>query len=241
MEIGGVNVLVAFLAGLVSCISPCVLPLAPIYVGNLAGGAVAVGVVDRRAPVGHALAFMVGFILLFTTLGVSVGLVGYALQDHLRLIERIGGVVLIAMGLHMAGIIEFKAFYRGLAVDWDARLRNSYARSFVAGMVISAGWLPCVGPTLGAILTLAVASGTAAAGGLLLLVYSLGLGMPFLATGLGLSRVVGLTSVRRRLRAINVASSFLLAGLGTLFLTNQAAYLASINAASQRLLESALR
>ncbi len=93
MEVGGVNVLVAFLAGLVSCISPCVLPLAPIYVSNLAGGAVAVGVVDRRAPVGHAGAFMVGFILLFTALGASVGLIGYALQDHLRLIERIGGVV----------------------------------------------------------------------------------------------------------------------------------------------------
>ncbi len=124
------------------------------------------------------------------------------------------------MGLHMAGVIELKAFYRGLAVDWDARLRNSYARSFVARMVISAGWLPCVGPTLGAILTLAVTSGTAAAGGLLLLVYSLGLAVPFVGLGLTLSRTPGVLRWMNRHHALIAGvSGLVMVVMGILLIT----------------------
>src|SRR5712692_5629465 len=126
MEIGGVNLLVAFLAGLVSCISPCVLPLAPIYVGNLAGGSAAAGEKDRTAPMMHGLAFMSGFVLLFIALGVSVGLAGYALRDQLPLLQKVGGVFVILMGLHMSRIIELPVLYRGLGLNWSAGRSNGY-------------------------------------------------------------------------------------------------------------------
>lgn len=221
LEVGGVSLLLAFLAGLVSCISPCVLPLAPIYVSSLAGGSVAeAGGVNRRAPIGHALAFMAGFILLFTALGVSVGLIGFLLQDQLPLLERVGGVVLITMGLHMSGVIELSAFYRGRGLDWDRRIRNGYARSFVTGMVISAGWLPCVGPTLGAILTLAITSGAALQGGVLLMVYSAGLAIPFIGLGVLLSRTPSvLRWMTRHHTAVSVLAGVVMVGMGILLFT----------------------
>lgn len=220
MEVGGVDVLVAFLAGLVSCISPCVLPLAPIYAGNLAGSTAAAGVVDRRAPVLHGFAFMAGFVLLFTALGVSVGLVGYTLRDQLPLLQKAGGVFLIAMGLHMTRIVEFSALYRGLNLDWSAHAGNGYVRSFLAGTSVSAGWLPCIGPTLGAILTLAVTSGTVVQSGVLMLVYSLGLAVPFVGLGVALSRTpAALRWMSRHHDAVNIVSGVVMIAMGVLLFT----------------------
>lgn len=221
MEIGGVNLMLAFLAGLVSCISPCVLPLAPLYAGNLAGGSVAtVGAVDRRAPLMHALTFMAGFTLLFIFLGVSVGLVGYVIRDQLPLLQKIGGAFLILMGLHMSRIIEIPALYRGLGLDWGQRLGNGYARSFLAGSAISAGWLPCIGPTLGGILTLAITSGSALQGGVLLFVYSLGLALPFVAIGAVLSRTPGvLRWMNRHHNAIAFVSGVIMIVMGIVLFT----------------------
>lgn len=221
MEIGGVNLMVAFLAGLVSCISPCVLPIAPLYISNLTGGSVvAIGTVDRRAPLMHALAFMAGFTLLFIVLGVSVGLVGYVLRDQLPLMQKMGGALLILMGLHMARVIEIRALYRGLGLDWAPRLGNGYARSFLAGTSISAGWLPCIGPTLGGILTLAITSGTVMQGGVLLFVYSLGLAVPFVGLGAVLSRTPALLRwMSRHHDAIAFASGVLMIVMGIILFT----------------------
>lgn len=221
MEIGGVNLMVAFLAGLVSCISPCVLPLVPLYVSNLGGGSVAaVGVVDRRAPLLHALAFMSGFTLLFIVLGVSVGLVGYVLRDQLPLIQKIGGAFLILMGLHVSRIIEIPALYRGFGLDWSPRLGNGYVRSFLAGTSISAGWLPCIGPTLGGILTLAITSGTVLQSGVLLFVYSLGLAVPFVGIGAVLSRTPGvLRWMNRHHQAISFVSGIVMITMGIVLYT----------------------
>ena len=221
LEIGGVNVLVAFLAGLLSCISPCVLPLAPIFAGNLAGGSVAaVGVVDRRAPVMHALAFMAGFALFFTALGVSVGLVGYTLRDQLPLLQKAGGLFVIAMGLHMSRLVEFSWLYRGLNLTWDARARSGYLRSFLTGTSISAGWLPCIGPTMGVILTLAITSGAALEGGILLLIYSLGMAVPFILFGVTLSRTPGLLRwMQRHHDAISFVAGIVLIIMGVVLFT----------------------
>ena len=223
MELGGVNLAIAFLAGAVSCISPCVLPLAPIFAGNLLGGSVGAGsvaVVDRRAPLLHAVSFMMGFVLLFIVLGVSVGLAGYVLRDQLPLLDKIGGSFLILMGLHMARIVEFSALYRGIGVDWSPRFGNGYLRSFLTGTSISAGWLPCIGPTLGSILTLALASGTVVEGGALLFVYSVGLAVPFVAIGLGLSRAPGaLRWLSRHHDAVSFVSGVVMIIVGVLVFT----------------------
>lgn len=222
MEIGGVNVLVAFVAGMVSCISPCVLPLAPIYIGNLAGGSASVGVADHRAPALHGLAFMSGFILVFLALGVSAGLAGYFLREQIDLIEKIGGVFIIVMGLHMSGILPLSLLYRGLDFDLSTRARAGYARSFLAGTSISAGWLPCIGPTLGVILTLAATSGTALAGGVLMLIYALGLAVPFVGIGVTLSQTPGaLRWMSRHHDTIALISGLVLIAAGVLLFTGE--------------------
>lgn len=220
IEVGGVNVLVAFLAGLVSCLSPCVLPLAPIYAASVTAGAARMAATERRAPLLHAVSFMSGFVLVFVVVGVSVGLAGYVLQDRLPLIQKAGGVFVIALGLHMSRVIEVPALYRGVHLDWDRRVRSPYVRSFLTGSCISAGWLPCIGPTLGAILTLAVASGTALHGGVLLLVYSLGLALPFVLVGATLTRTPGvLTWFSRHHHAVGVVAGTVMIIAGVLLFT----------------------
>ena len=219
MEIGGVNLAIAFLAGAVSCISPCVLPLAPIFAGSLAGSSSAGSamVADRKAPLLHAISFMAGFVMLFIVLGASVGLVGYVLRDQLPLIEKAGGIFLIVLGLHMARIIELSALYRGVAVDWSPRLGNGYLRSFLTGTSISAGWLPCIGPTLGTILTLALASGTVIEGSVLLFIYSVGLAVLFVAIGAMLSRTPAtLRWLNRHHEAVTFVSGVVMIIMGVL-------------------------
>ena len=219
-EIGGVNVLVAFLAGLLSCLSPCVLPLAPIYAATIAGSSTDTATAGRRAPLVHGLAFMIGFILLFVTLGISVGLVGYALRDQLPLLQKLGGLFVIMMGLHVSRIIEIPALYRGFGGGWEQRIGNGYLRSFLTGAFISAGWLPCIGPTLGVILTLAITAGTAFQGGALLLVYSLGLALPFIGLGAALARAPRLTGwLHRHHQATTAVAGVVMIAAGILLFT----------------------
>ena len=226
MELAGVNVVVAFLAGLVSCISPCVLPLAPVYVGSLAGNTATARGADRRAPVLHALAFMAGFTLLFLVLGVSVGVVGYALRDQQPLLQKLGGVALVVMGLHVSRIIEIPALYRAIGLHWGTGGEPGYLRSFLAGSSISAGWLPCIGPTLGTILTLAVTSGAVVQSGVLLLVYALGLAVPFVAIGVTLSRTPpAVRFLQRHHQFIGVVAGLVMIAMGVVVFTGTMARL----------------
>lgn len=212
MEIAGVNLIIAFVAGLASCVSPCVLPLAPIYFSNLLGSS-AGGVNNSRngTPLVHTLAFMAGFLTLFVILGTSVGLVGYVLRDHLSVLQKVGGFFLITMGLHTSGVIQFAFLYRGLGFDWPFGDRGPYLRSFFSGSAISAGWLPCIGPTLGAILTLALTSSTVLESSVLLTAYSLGLAVPFVAFGLLLTKTPRLTTwfVRHHVVTNGFAGAFM--------------------------------
>lgn len=220
MEINGVNILVAFLAGAVSCVSPCVLPLAPVYVGSLVGESAAVGTLDRRAPLLHALAFLTGFLLLFLLLGLSIGVVGYALRDQQPLLTKIGGIVLIVMGLHLSRIVEIPALYRGIGLDWSRGVPIGYTRSFLAGSSISVGWLPCIGPTLGAILSLAMATQTVAQSSVLLLVYGLGLAVPFLLVGVFLARTPSaLRWLQRHENVIGLVAGLVMVGMGVVLFT----------------------
>jgi cytochrome c-type biogenesis protein len=228
MQLAGVNILVAFLAGLVSCISPCVLPLAPVYIGSLAGNTAGTATAERRAPVLHALFFMAGFAVLFIALGVSIGLVGYALRAQQPLLQKLGGIALIVMGLHMSRLVEIPALYRGIGLNWGTSGAPGYLRSFLAGTSISAGWLPCIGPTLGTILTLAITSGAVLQSGILLLVYALGLAVPFVAIGLTLSRMPPLIRfLQRHHSAIGFVAGLVMIVMGVVVFTGTMARLNS--------------
>lgn len=244
LEIGGVSIVVAFVAGLLSCFSPCVLPLVPAYLGYLTGvaldpapavaaaptaspsaaGAIALTATPRArtpSPLAHAVAFVTGFSVVFMLFGVSLGIVGYALRDNQDVILKVAGGLLIIMGLHLSGVITIPVLEQERRLDVARGAKVGYARSFFVGSAFSAGWSPCIGPTLGAIFALAVSSGTVLQAGILLLAYSAGLSLPFLALGLAYNSVKPLyQGVKRYSGVVNYFSGALLIVVGVLVFTN---------------------
>lgn len=216
-----VSVVAALVGGLLSFFSPCVLPLVPVYLGYISG--VAVGRSSsqaRRVVVSHALVFVLGFSLIFALLGAAVGLLGQALNAALPTLTRIGGVVLVVLGLQMAGVLRIPALYS--EKRWEGRLGASagYLRSLLIGMIFAAGWTPCVGPVLTAILLLAMQTATAWRGAWLLLVFAAGLGIPFVVTGALLDVLMPrLKRVGKHAQAISVAGGILLIVMGFALVT----------------------
>ena len=207
MSPGSVTIPLAFLAGLASFLSPCVLALVPAYIGYLSGRSVtAEGVVveNRWETFGHGLAFVAGFTLVFIALGAAASLIGAVLYDLRIWLARIGGIVVVVFGLHILGVISIPF------LDYDTRrhMRPSaglgYGSSVMMGVFFSAGWAPCVGPVLGVILTLALATGSLNQGVLLLTAYSAGLAVPFLLTALGIGRAA--EWMRRHASAVQLVS-----------------------------------
>ena len=235
---------VAAAAGLLSFISPCVLPLVPAYLGYLSGAAVtSTGIIvpDRRATFFHALAFVLGFAVIYTVLGASVGLVGYILVDQLPLIQKAGGIVLVLFGLHTMGIIQIPFLYREYRVEMQARREWGYLSSALVGIVFAAGWTPCVGVILSGILLMASSSQTVGQGAILLLTYSLGLGIPFLIAGLALDRLTPLLRrLNQRQRAVSIISGSLIIIMGILVFTDVFTLLAAYSAPTWRQLETVL-
>lgn len=179
-----ISLLAAFLAGVLSITSPCVLPLIPVYLAHLAGVSFDERSAGARTRVMvNAVAFVVGFSLVFILLGVSFGLLGTVLQDQRVWLVRIGGLLLIAMGLHVLGLIRIPFLEQQRRVEVSAS-GGSVARvtsSLVVGAAFGAGWTPCVGPILGAILTLAAGSADTMSAAILLGTYSAGFAVPMLA------------------------------------------------------------
>lgn len=212
--------LIALLAGLLSFLSPCVLPLVPVYITHLAGSADAtsVGTQRRNDAFFHALSFVLGFSLVFIVLGASVGLVGYLLRDQLPTLTRVAGVLLIALGLHLVGILRMPFLYRTYGPEnVGSGQRVGYAKSFIVGSTLSVGWTPCIGPILGSILTLAAASSTVWQGTVLLVFYSVGLGIPFLLTGLAFGTVIAqFRRISRFVPAFEVVGGVLVIVIGSL-------------------------
>lgn len=196
MDIAQVTLGLAFLAGLASFLSPCVFSLVPAYIGYL-GGRAAGGEVtanNRFVTLTHGLAFVLGFSLVFITLGVASSAFGRLLFDLRFILSKVGGIVVIIFGLHMIGV------FRIPFLEYDTRIQQvpdrkwGYLSSALMGIFFSAGWAPCVGPVLGAILTLALNGGSISTGVSLLSAYSAGLAIPFLIAALG----VGWVSVMLR-------------------------------------------
>lgn len=244
----------AFAAGILSFLSPCVLPLVPAYLAHLTGTTATLGASrsERRETVTHAASFVLGFTLVFTFVGASVGLLGaivsadssYAVRDQLPLLARIGGVSLIVMGLNLVGIIKIPFLYRtytletatagvpsGVSTSGTIAIGGGspwsslgYAKSVGIGAAFAVGWTPCIGPVLGAILTLSATSASVAKGTYLLLVYSLGLGVPFILTGLAVVPVTRfLKSIRGLMPIVEIATGVLVIFVGVLLFFNQLA------------------
>ena len=218
--VAGADVPVAFLAGLISFVSPCVLPLVPGYLAAISG--VAVDEIDEagwRRVLGPALLFILSFSAVFISLGLAATALGQALRDNQDLLSDVGAVLLIAMGALFIGAMYVDRLNR----DWhvDALLaRVGKGGPIVAGAAFSIAWTPCVGPALGGILTLAGIDGELADGALLLAVYSLGLAIPFLLTAIAFSRATAAFAViRRHYRLIVAAGGGILIATGVLILT----------------------
>jgi cytochrome c-type biogenesis protein len=217
---------IAFLAGIVSFLSPCVLPLVPGYISMLSG----VSMEELRASADAALArrifansiaFVLGFTVVFVALGASASAVGNFLRTQKTIFSIVAGVIIIVFGLHLTGLIRIPFLYRDAHIQAAGKQRGSVG-AFLLGFAFAFGWTPCIGPILSGILALAATRDTLFQGMFLLAVYSAGLAIPFLLTSLGLSQFLKFYGrFRRHLHAVEVGSGVLLIVLGALIASNK--------------------
>lgn len=193
MDFIKVSVGLAFLAGLVSFFSPCVLSLVPAYVGYLSGRSLAqLGEDTPQYRLGtflHGLAFVLGFSFIFITLGLAFSVLGQFFYQTRDILAKTGGVIIILFGLHMTGLLRIPFLDYDLRPQSKVGKGSGFFSSFLMGIFFSAGWSPCVGPTLGLILTLAVERANIGQGVVLLGIYSIGMAIPFLAAAFGIGWV----------------------------------------------------
>ena len=222
----------AFAAGILSFVSPCVLPIVPGYLSfisganlsQLKGNEVPEGLARRVAIT--SLFFVLGFSTVFVALGAAATLVGYYLQQYKRTLGMAGGVVIILLGLHTAGILPIKWLLYEKRADVKSRPLGLLG-AYVVGLAFAFGWTPCIGPILGAILLYASQQDTVVQGVLLLSAYSLGLGIPFIASGLAINGFFAAFSrLRKHMKAVEYLAGALLVGVGLLLVTDRLTLLA---------------
>jgi cytochrome c-type biogenesis protein len=230
------TILISFIGGLASFLSPCVLPLVPGYISLISGVSVdhlkGEGGSEsnaRRAVILNSFAFNAGLSVIFLSLGAAAGLVGSAITSN-RWVSIIGGLVIIVFGLHLMGVLKITAFYRDTRKFSDEKPRGPLG-SAVLGMAFAAGWTPCIGPILGGIIGLAASSGGWKSGLVLSAFYSAGLALPFLATGLFINFFLGFYArFRRHLHKVEVFSGAMLIVIGLLVATGTVTRLSSLAA-----------
>jgi cytochrome c-type biogenesis protein len=224
-----VGFFIALSAGVLSFLSPCVLPLVPSYLSFVTGMSLEEleGGADRSRTMVHAVLFVAGFTLVFVLLGASASFLGQFFRAYDIWVARIGGVIILLLGLHLTGVLRFTPLMREARVHVADQPVGRLGAVFV-GMAFGAGWTPCIGPVLGGILTYAYVQDTFWSGVGLLFVYSMGLAVPFLLTALALDRfLLGFKRFRRFLPAVQVASGVLLIVLGILLITGSFTVLTS--------------
>ncbi len=225
-QVNQVSLLAAFLAGVVSFISPCVLPLVPSYVTFITGvsfdelTAGNAGTRVRRLTIIHSLAFILGFSLVFIALGATATVAGQFLRQHQDSLRRVGGAMIILFGIYLTGIIPIPALSRERKKQLTTKPLGILG-SVLVGVTFAAGWTPCIGPILASILIYASTAKTVTTGVVLLSVYSLGLGLPFFLSSLALNSFLAASRrIRSRLRTIEVASGVVLILFGILLVTD---------------------
>jgi len=216
------SVFAVFLAGVVSFLSPCVLPLVPGYMSMISGAGVRQlreGREARPVLLQHALLFILGFSAVFISLGAIASSVGRLAARHTVLLSEIAGVVIVAFGLHLTRIVPLRWLYASQQLAAGVHRAEPW-RALLIGFAFGFGWTPCVGPILAAILALAASEATLARGVGLLALYSLGLALPFLATSLGVGRFLGLYQrFRHHLAKVELAAGTLMIAIGVLVFT----------------------
>ena len=228
--------LAAFVAGVLSFISPCVLPLIPGYLSYISGltldemqgtgGASAAAVAaSRRRVLIASIFFILGFSVVFVSLGAAASAIGQYLLEpgtgRLRLVTKLAGAVVIVFGLHTMGVLRIDWLYSEKRVQVERKPRGVFG-AFVVGLAFAFGWTPCIGPILSGILAIAASKDTVGQGIQLLAVYSLGLGIPFLITALALNHFfAAFAKIRRHYHKIEIASGVLLVAIGVLIFTDQ--------------------
>lgn len=231
MDAAGIGIFVAFTAGVLSFLSPCVLPLVPSYLSFVTGMGMEEletgGTEVKRVALLHSLLFVAGFSVVFIGLGASATLLGQLLRDGQVWITRIGGALVILFGLHLLGITPLRFLQRERRVHLQDRPLG-FLGAFAVGVTFGAGWTPCIGPILGGILTWAGTRERVAEGIGLLAVYSLGLAVPFLLSTVALSRFLDtFRRFRRYIPWVERASGALLVLVGILLLSGQFTVLAA--------------
>jgi cytochrome c-type biogenesis protein len=223
------RVLISFAAGILSFLSPCVLPLVPGYISLMSGVSIdnlKEGVSSRRAVIINSLAFNAGLSVIFLILGTTAGLVGAAITSN-PWVRIIGGLVIIAFGLQLIGLLKIGALYKDTRFFSSDKPRGVLG-SAALGMAFAAGWTPCIGPILGGIIGLAATSGGWRSGLVLSAFYSAGLAVPFLLTGLGINQFLSFyKNFRRHLHKVEVVSGVVLIIVGLLVMSGQSTLLAS--------------
>ena len=220
-------------AGILSFISPCVLPLVPGYISFISGvsfndmqASGAALTRSRRQMLITSIAFVIGFSLVFIAAGASASAIGRAVGRYRTIIERIAGLLVIFFGLHLAGIFRIKWLDRDTRIQTSTRPTNPFGAMLV-GIAFAFGWTPCIGPILGGILTIAGSRETVSEGMILLAVYSAGLGIPFILTALAVDKFFAASArIRRHYRMIEYVAGGLLIVIGVLIFTNKFTVLA---------------
>ena len=232
MEGSNITIGIAFIAGVLSFLSPCVLPLVPGYVSLMSGvsidrlkeGGSQSGA--RRAVILNSLAFNVGLSVIFLALGTTAGLVGAAITNN-PWVRIIGGIIIIAFGLQLIGLLKISTLYKDTRFFSDEKPRGMLG-SFTLGIAFAAGWTPCIGPILGGIIGLAATSGGWRSGLVLSAFYSAGLAVPFLLTGLGINQFLAFYGkFRKHLHKVEVVSGVILIAVGLLVASGYSTLLAS--------------
>ncbi len=227
MEPASIGLLVAFSAGLLSFLSPCVLPLIPSYITFITGLSFDEVQSSRRVALVHGLLFVLGFSLIFLALGATATVIGRVLFSQRDLITKIGGVMIIVFGLYLVGVLNIGFFARERRVHL-ANKPVGYLGTVLVGIAFGAGWTPCIGPILGSILLYASTEADLPRGLALLTAYSLGLGVPFILSALAVDRFMSFfQKFKKQMMWMQRGAGVLMIGIGVLMITNQFTILAS--------------
>ncbi|MDP1858614.1 MAG: cytochrome c biogenesis protein CcdA [Gemmatimonadaceae bacterium] len=227
MEPASIGLLVAFSAGLLSFLSPCVLPLIPSYITFITGLSFDEVQSSRRVALVHGLLFVLGFSLIFLALGATATVIGRVLFSQRDIITKIGGVMIIVFGLYLVGVLNIGFFARERRVHL-ANKPVGYLGTVLVGIAFGAGWTPCIGPILGSILLYASTEADLPRGLALLTAYSLGLGVPFILSALAVDRFMSFfQKFKKQMMWMQRGAGVLMIGIGVLMITNQFTILAS--------------